>query len=95
MVFMHLVWANYAMSWQQSYNAMPMLKNPREAWRLIKVMFNYQVPNGQISGSVNYHGIGIGGMQPAFQALALDWIFSQCGDDWLTYDCLLYTSRCV
>lgn len=86
MVFMHLVWANYAMSWQQSYNAMPMLKNPREAWRLIKVMFNYQVPNGQISGSVNYHGIGIGGMQPAFQALALDWIFSQCGDDWLTYD---------
>ncbi len=88
MVFMHLVWANYAMSWQQSYNAMPLLKSPREAWRLIKVMFNYQVPNGQISGSVNYHGIGIGGMQPAFQALALDWIFSQCGDEWLTVgDC--------
>ncbi len=86
MVFMHMVWANYAMSWQQSYNAMPMLKNPREAWRLIKVMFHYQVPNGQISASVNYHGIGIGGMQPAFQALALDWIFSQCGDEWLTVE---------
>ena len=86
MVFMHLVWANYAMSWQQSYNAMPILNNPREAWRLIKVMFNYQVPNGQISASVNYYGIGIGGMQPAFQALALDWIFDQCGDDWLTVE---------
>ncbi|MBQ8831084.1 MAG: hypothetical protein IJ017_05760 [Oscillospiraceae bacterium] len=86
MVFMHLIWANYAMSWQQSYNAMPMLNNPREAWRLIKVMFNYQVPNGQVSASVNYHGVGVGGMQPPFQALALDWIFSQCGDDWLTVE---------
>ena len=84
MVFMHLVWANYAMSWQQSYNAMPMMANPREAWRLIRVMFRYQVPNGQLSGSVNYYSIGLGGMQPAFQALALDWIFSQCGTDWLT-----------
>ena len=87
MVFMHLVWANYAMSWQQSLQRHAHTeKSNREAWRLIKVMFNYQVPNGQISGSVNYHGIGIGGMQPAFQALALDWIFSQCGDDWLTYE---------
>ena len=84
MVFMHLVWANYAMSWQQSYNAMPITNNPREAWRLIRVMFRYQVPNGQVSGSVNYYGVGIGGMQPAFQALALDWIFWRCGTDWLT-----------
>lgn len=87
MVFMHLVWANYAMSWQQSYNAMPILKNPREAWRLIKVMFNYQSSfNGQLAGSVNYHTIGVGFVQPAFQALALDWILSQCGDDWLTVE---------
>ena len=33
---------------------------------------------------MNYYGVGIGGMQPAFQALALDWIFWRCGTDWLT-----------
>jgi hypothetical protein len=84
MVFMHMVWANYAMAWQQSYNAMPMLNNPREAWRLIRTLFKFQVPNGQLSMSVNYHNVGIGGMQPPFQALALDWIFWCCGTDWLT-----------
>jgi hypothetical protein len=83
-VFMHLVWANYVMSWQLSYNALPMLNDPKEAWRLLTLMFNYQAPNGQLSASVNYYNIGVGGMQPAFQALALDWIISQCGDDFLT-----------
>ncbi|MDR1217290.1 MAG: hypothetical protein LBJ99_01755 [Oscillospiraceae bacterium] len=84
MVFMHLIWANYAMSWQQSYNALPMIGDPREAWRLIKLLFHYQVPNGQLPASINYNTVGVGGMQPAFQALALDWVISECGDDFLT-----------
>ncbi len=84
MVFMHLIWADYAMSWQQSYNAMPMLNNPREGWRLIRSMFRYQAPNGQISFNVTYHNVGLNYMQPAFQALALDWLFYECGSDWLT-----------
>ena len=88
MVRMHLVWANIAMAWQQSYNAMPMLGNPAEGWRLIRTLFKYQIPNGQLPGSVNYYDVGVGGMQPAFQALAFDWIVSQCGDDFLTVaDC--------
>jgi hypothetical protein len=86
LVRMHLVWANYCMSWQQSYNSMPMLNNPAEAWRLQKAMLKYQVPNGQIPASVSFYDVGVGGMQPAFQALAFDWIVSQCGDDFLTVE---------
>jgi hypothetical protein len=83
-VRMHLIWACYCMSWQQSYNSLPMLGDPNEAWRLQKLMFRYQQENGQLPSSVSYYSVGVGGMQPAFQALAFDWICSQCGTDWLS-----------
>ena len=86
MVRMRIIWANMCMSWQQSYNSMPMLNNPAEAWRLQKTLFNYQLENGQLPASVTYYDVGVGGMQPAFQALAFDWIVSQCGDDFLTVE---------
>ncbi|NLO46725.1 MAG: hypothetical protein GX111_00170 [Clostridiales bacterium] len=84
MIMMQQVWAGYAMSWQQSYNALPMLKNPAEGLRLIKSMFRYQNPDGHVSMTVNYYNVATGGFQPAFQALALDWLISQCGDEFLT-----------
>ncbi|MDR1589866.1 MAG: hypothetical protein LBS51_06700 [Oscillospiraceae bacterium] len=78
------IWGGNCMGWQQSYNAMPMLKNPAEGWRLIRTLFAHQRPSGQIPGSVAYYGAGSMGMQPAFQGLALDWLIHSCGEDFLT-----------
>ncbi|MBR3555898.1 MAG: hypothetical protein IKN89_08290 [Oscillospiraceae bacterium] len=84
LVMMQQVWAGYCMSWQQSYNALPMLNDPREGLRMIKAFFSYQLPDGHLPMSVNYYTLGEGGFQPAFQALAFDWLVSTCGEDFLT-----------
>ena len=84
LVMMQQVWAGYAMSWQQSYNTLPMLNDPREGLRLLKSFFRYQQPDGHLPMSVSYYSLGEGGFQPAFQALAFDWLIEMCGDDFLT-----------
>ncbi|MDR3310818.1 MAG: hypothetical protein LBS90_05675 [Oscillospiraceae bacterium] len=79
-------WLTTGASWQQSYNAMPMLDNPREAWRQICTMFNYQdARTGRLPGMLTYAG-GNTGMQPPFQGFALDFIRRKIGDDFLTRD---------
>ena len=73
-----------AASWQQSYNAMAMLEDPIDAWRLICTMFKYQDPEtGRLPGMLSYNG-GTLGMQPPFQGFALDFIISKIGDYFLT-----------
>ena len=77
-------WVIAAAAWQQSYNAMPMLNDPLEAWRLICTLFNYQDKRtGRLPGMLSYSG-GSTGMQPPFQGFALDFIISRIGDDFLT-----------
>ena len=72
-----------AASWQQSYNAMAMLNDPKEAWRLICTLFNYQDERtGRLPGMLSYRG-GTLGMQPPFQGFALDHIIRKAGDSFL------------
>ena len=76
-----------AAPWQQSYNAMPMLADPDEAWRLVNVYFNYQDEStGKLPGMMSFTYPGGAGIQPAFQGFALDYIFRNIGDDFITQE---------
>jgi hypothetical protein len=78
-------WLVTAASWQQSYNAMPMLDDPKEAWRMICYMFEYQdARTGRLPGMLSYGGSAGMAMQPPFQGFALDFIRRKIGDDFLT-----------
>jgi len=80
-------WSSVAAPWQQSYNAMPMLSDPKEAWRLICFMFLYQDERtGRVPGMMTYTSPPMGGMQPAFQGFALDYLFRKVGDDFITVE---------
>lgn len=80
-------WGCSAAPWQQSYNAMAMLADPAEAWRLICVMFNHQDERtGRVPGFLGYSSPAMSGMQPAFQGFALDYLFRKVGDDFITSD---------
>ncbi|MCL2227897.1 MAG: hypothetical protein FWB97_09795 [Oscillospiraceae bacterium] len=84
MILFQNAMAVMAASWQQSYNAMPMLNDPDEAWRLICTMLNYQDDRtGRIAGMLTYKG-GNAGQQPPFQGFALDFLLRSIGDDFLT-----------
>ena len=74
-----------AAPWQQSYNAMAMLSDPKEAWRLICLWFHYQNERtGCIPGFQGYTSPANSGFQPAFQGFALDFLFRTVGDDFIT-----------
>jgi len=76
-----------AAPWQQSYNAMPMVEDPEEAWRMVCTYFNYQdEKTGRIPGMMSFTYPGGSGMQPAFQGFALDYLFRKIGDDFITED---------
>ena len=77
-------WGNAAAPWQQSYNAMAMLGDPEEAWRLLCVMFLYQEESGRIPNMMTYNKPAAGGVQPAFQGFALDYLFRKLGDDFMS-----------
>lgn len=80
-------WGCAAAPWQQSYNAMPMLDDPKEAWRQICVMFLYQDERtGRIPNMMTYANAPMGGMQPAFQGFALDFLFRKVGDGFISAD---------
>ncbi|MCL2409520.1 MAG: hypothetical protein FWC96_07915 [Oscillospiraceae bacterium] len=84
MILFQVAYLPVAASWQQSYNAMAMLEDPIEAWRLICTMFEYQDPvTGRLPGMMSYAG-GTLGMQPPFQGFALEFIISKIGDSFLT-----------
>jgi hypothetical protein len=64
---------------------MPMISDPKEAWRLICFMFLYQDERtGRVPGMMTYTSPPMGGMQPAFQGFALDYLFRKVGDDFIT-----------
>ena len=78
-------WSSTAAPWQQSYNAMAMLADPEEAWRLICVMFLYQDElTGRVPNMMTYSSQPMRGMQPAFQGFALDYLLQKLGDDFIT-----------
>ena len=78
-------WTSVAAPWQQSYNAMPMLSDPMEAWRLICLFFLYQDERtGRVPGMMTYTSPAMSGMQPAFQGFALDYLFRKVGDDFIS-----------
>ncbi|MCL2122414.1 MAG: hypothetical protein FWH28_09225, partial [Clostridiales bacterium] len=80
-------WTCTAAPWQQSYNAMPMLCDPAEAWRLICLMFLYQVESsGRIPGMVSYINPPQAGNQSAFQGFALEFLIRKLGEDFITAD---------
>ena len=80
-------WGCAAAPWQQSYNAMAMLDDPLEAWRLICVMFLYQDERtGRLPNMITYSNPPMHGMQPAFQGFALDYLFRKLGDDFISED---------
>ncbi|MDR0859241.1 MAG: hypothetical protein LBN97_09455 [Oscillospiraceae bacterium] len=76
-----VTWAIVAASWQQSYNAMSMQKDLKEAWRLVCTMFEYQDERtGRLPAMLSYTG-AVAGMQPAFQGFALDFIVRSIGEE--------------
>ena len=79
-------WGCAAAPWQQSYNAMSMLADPKEAWRQICVMFLYQEKTGRLPNMMTYANPPMQGMQPAFQGFALDFLFRNVGDGFITED---------
>jgi putative isomerase len=92
MVMMHYQWFVAAISWQQSYNAMAMQNDPKEAWRLLCTMFEHQSQEtGALAFAVSYLGSAIGGSpQPPFQGLALAFLYDIFGEDLFTYDGCAY-----
>ena len=75
-------WSAVAAPWQQSFNAMAMLADPQEAWRMICLMFLYQDEStGRVPNMMTYGSPPSSGMQPAFQGFALDYLFRKVGDD--------------
>ncbi len=84
MMLMHYEYLGEAFSWQQSYHAVSMLGDPKEAWRLICTMFDYQnEQTGQLPGNVGFLSC-MAGIQPPIQGFALDWLVQKCGDSFLT-----------
>jgi len=85
MILMHLQWLIAAVSWQQTYNAMATLNNPKEAWRLFCTMFEHQDPeNGALSFAVDYFGGGKSASpQPPFQGFGFAFLYDRFGDEWL------------
>ena len=78
-------WTCTAAPWQQSYNAMAMLNDPEEAWRLICVMFLYQDKRtGRLPGMMSYNNPPMSGHQCAFQSFAADYLFRKLGDGFIT-----------
>jgi hypothetical protein len=72
-------------SWQQSYHGMTMLNNPKEAWRQICTLFQYQDERtGRLPSNIAYVGGAGAGIQPPFQGFALDTLIRRIGDDFLT-----------
>ncbi len=88
MIFMHLQWMICAVSWQQSYNAMAMMNNPKEAWRMLCTMFEHQnEETGALAFCVDYFGGAYGTMpQPPFQGFAFAFLYDRFGDELLTYE---------
>jgi hypothetical protein len=82
-MILHHQWAIVAASWQQSYNAMPMQRNLKEAWRQICTMFEYQDERtGRLPGMIAYSG-AVAGLQPPFQGFALEFLLRNAGDDFV------------
>lgn len=84
-IFMHYQWLIATFAWQQSYNAMAMENNPKEAWRQICNTFNYQDRYGRLPAMVSHTSKGPG-LQPPFQGFAFSFITTFCGEEFLTYD---------
>ncbi|MCR4772523.1 MAG: hypothetical protein K5855_09470 [Oscillospiraceae bacterium] len=84
MIMMHYEYLGEAFSWQQSYNGMSMMGDPREGWREICTMFEYQnEQTGQLPGNVGFMGPNAG-IQPPIQGFALDFLIRKAGDSFLT-----------
>ncbi|MBR6950171.1 MAG: hypothetical protein IKH56_00390 [Oscillospiraceae bacterium] len=84
-IFMHYQWLIATFAWQQSYNAMAMEGDPKEAWKQICTTFNYQDRYGRLPAMVSHISKGPG-LQPPFQGFAFTSLIRFCGEDFLTYD---------
>jgi hypothetical protein len=73
-VFMSRTSLIRAFGWQQSFQAMALGKNAREAWRLLLVMFDYQDESGQIPDSVGEMGVSYLAPKPAIEGFALQYL---------------------
>jgi hypothetical protein len=66
---------------------MTMLNNPKEAWRQICTLFQYQDERtGRLPSYISYVGGANAGIQPPFQGFALDTLIRRVGDSFLTAD---------
>lgn len=84
-ILFQYTWVAGVFSWQQSYHATAMLANPKEAWRQICLLFQYQdEKTGRIPGHLTYIGGANTTLQPPFQGFALDYLIRKAGDDFLT-----------
>ncbi|MDR2665109.1 MAG: hypothetical protein LBC21_02380 [Oscillospiraceae bacterium] len=86
MIYMHRLWICHAFAWQQSYNAMSMLNNTGEGWRLICSLFDFQHESGMLPGTVSHYEASYGTPQPAMQGFAIAHILANTDGSMLTYE---------
>ena len=84
MVYMHRLWLALAFSWQQSYNAMAMLADPDEGWRLLTSFLDYQHVSGMLVGAISYNDANTHSCQTPLQGFALSHILDNIGDAHIT-----------
>jgi hypothetical protein len=84
LVYMHRLWLAMAFSWQQSYNAMSMLGNPDESWRLLTAYLDYQHTSGLLPAAVSYDELNTHSCQPAIQGFAFSHIIDNIGSAHIT-----------
>ena len=83
MILMHYEYLGEAFSWQQALNGMGMQGDPKEGWRMICNMFEYQDERtGQLPGNVGFLSCNAG-IQPPIQGFALDFLMNKMGDSFL------------
>lgn len=69
-------------AWQQSFNGMAMLGNPRFGYELITNLFQYQEPSsGLLPANVNSGYINYDGAQPPLQGIAINFLAGLSGEE--------------
>lgn len=84
LVYMHRQWFAMAFSWQQSFNAMAMLNDTGEAWRLLTSLIDYQLDSGMFPGQISTFDVKTSVPQAAMQGFAFSHILENAGDGFLT-----------
>ena len=75
-----------AYGWQQGYQAMALTDSPEDAISVLRNMFVYQLPEGQIPDWIHSNSANFLGCKPPFQGVALDWLLDNADLRHVSYE---------